>query len=382
MPLPKPTLALGIEEEYLLVDPETFDLVATPDPGFMPACKRALGDQVTPELLQAQVEVGTAVCADLGAARVELIRLRGTVARIAREHGMALVAASTHPSAAWPDQRNTDKERYRTLTEDYQALARRQLISGMHVHAEIADEDLRIDLMNQVGYFLPHLLALSTSSPFWGGQETGLKSIRPSISDDLPRSGSPEKFASWREWQRLLEILAEVGLVTDPTQIWWDIRPSARHPTLELRITDICTNLEDALTVAALYQSLLHHLWRLRIRNQSWRIYRRVLLEENKWRAQRWGVGAELADFAAGRLKPMTMLIEELVALLRDDAAELGCLAELERARTIVADGTSADRQLAVYQKAIVDGADAREALRAVTRWLARATVAGVPQVA
>jgi carboxylate-amine ligase len=378
MPVPKPALALGIEEEYLLVDPTTFDLVVSPDPGFMPACKRALGDQATPEMLQAQVEVGTAVCPDIGAARAELIRLRRTVARIAGDYGMALVAASTHPSASWPDQRNTDKQRYRTLTEDYQALARRQLISGMHVHAEIADEDLRIDLMNQVGYFLPHLLALSTSSPFWDGQETGLKSIRPSISDDLPRSGSPEKFASWREWQRLLDVLAEVGLVTDATQIWWDIRPSAKHPTLELRITDICTDLEDALTVAALYQSLLHHLWRLRTRNQSWRLYRRILIEENKWRAQRWGVEAELADFAAGRLKPMTALVDELVALLRDDAAELGCLAEVERARKIVTDGASADRQLAVYHRALADGADAEEARRAVVRWLSQATLVGL----
>ena len=379
MAVPKPALALGIEEEYLLVDPITFDLVISPDPGFMPACKQALGDQATPEMLQAQVEVGTAVCPDIGAARAELVRLRSTVARIAREYGMALVAASTHPSASWPDQRNTDKERYRRLTEDYQALARRQLISGMHVHAEIGDEDLRVDLMNQVGYFLPHLLALSTSSPFWDGQETGLKSIRPSISDDLPRSGSPEKFASWREWQRLLEVLAEVGLVTDATKIWWDIRPSAKHPTLELRITDICTDLEDALTVAALYQSLLHHLWRLRTRNQSWRLYRRILIEENKWRAQRWGVEAELADFAAGCLKPMTTLVDELIALVRDDAAELGCLAEVERARKIVTDGASADRQLAVYHKALADGADAEEARRAVVRWLSQATLAGLP---
>lgn len=379
MPLPKPTLALGIEEEYLLVDPITFDLVVSPDPGFMPACKRALGDQATPEMLQAQVEVGTAVCPDIGTARTELVRLRSTVSRIARDYGMALVAASTHPSASWPDQRNTDKERYRRLTEDYQALARRQLISGMHVHAEIGDEDLRVDLMNQVGYFLPHLLALSTSSPFWDGQETGLKSIRPSVSDDLPRSGSPEKFASWREWQRLLEVLAEVGLVTDATKIWWDIRPSAKHPTLELRITDICTDLEDALTVAALYQSLLHHLWRLRTRNQSWRLYRRILIEENKWRAQRWGVEAQLADFAAGCLKPMTALIDELITLVRDDAAELGCLAEVERARKIVSDGASADRQLAVYHKALADGANTEEARRAVVRWLSQATLVGVP---
>ncbi len=379
MAVPKPTLALGIEEEYLLVDPVTFDLVVAPDAGFIPACKAALGDQATREMLQAQIEVGTTVCADIAAARSELVRLRSTVSRIARDYGMVLVAASTHPSASWPDQQNTDKERYRSLTDDYQALARRQLISGMHVHAEIGHDDLRIDLMNQVGYFLPHLLALSTSSPFWDGQETGLKSIRPSISGDLPRSGTPERFTSWRDWQDLLDVLAEVGLVTDATKIWGDIRPSAKHPTLELRITDICTDLEDALTLAALYQSLLHYLWRLRTRNQSWRLYRRILIEENKWRAQRWGVEAELADFGAGCLKPMATLVDELIALVRDDAAELGCLAEVERARKIVTDGASADRQLAVYHKALADGADAEEGRRAVLRWLSEATLAGLP---
>ena len=373
-----PSLTLGIEEEYLLVDPESGELVSSPDDRFIPDCKKALGSQVTPELLQAQVEVGTTVCRDVRAARAELHRLRRAVADTARAHGMALVAASTHPTASWTEQENTDKERYQTLTDDFQALARRQVISGMHIHAEIEDEDLRIDLMNQVGYFLPHLLALSTSSPFWAGQDTGLKAFRRAVADDLPRSGSPETFASWREWQRLVETLTEVGLIEDATHIWWDIRPSAKHPTLELRVTDICTDVEDALTIAALFQSLLRHLWRLRTRNQSWRQYRRILIEENKWRAQRWGVEAELADFAAGRLKPMRDLVEELIELLRDDAAELGCLPELERARAIVADGTSADRQLAVYRATLEKGVEPPEALRAVVRWLIDATLDGV----
>jgi glutamate---cysteine ligase / carboxylate-amine ligase len=379
MSLRKPSLSLGIEEEYLLVDPGTGDLVSSPGDGFMPACTAALGDQVMHELLQSQVEVGTRVCPDVGAARAELRRLRRAVAGVARDHGLAIVAASTHPTASWSEQQSTDKDRYQALTEDLQVLARRQVISGMHIHAAVEDEDLRIDLMNQVGYFLPHLLALSTSSPFWRGHDTGLKAYRRAIADDLPRSGTPEVFESWREWQRLLEILAETGLVGDPTQIWWDIRPSARHPTLELRITDICTELEDALTIAALYQSLLHHLWRLRACNQSWRLYRRILLDENKWRAQRRGVGAELADFAAGRLKTMAELVEELVELLSEDARELGCLPELERARAIVAQGTSADRQLAVYRAALDQGAEPQEALRAVVRWLVGATLQGVP---
>jgi glutamate---cysteine ligase / carboxylate-amine ligase len=378
MTLQEPALSLGIEEEYLLVDPATRELVPTPDAGFMPACKEALGEQVMPELLQAQVEVGTRVCRDVAEARADLSRLRRTVARIAGEHGMALIAASTHPSAVWSEQRSTEQERYQVITRDYQALARRQVISGMHVHAQVEDEDLRIDLMNQVTYFLPHLLALSTSSPFWRGQDTGLKAIRPSIFSDLPRSGTPEQFESWREWQRLVEVLAKTGLCADATQIWWDIRPSAKHPTLELRITDVCTSLEDALTVAALYQSLLRRLWRLRSCNQSWRVYRRILVEENKWRAQRWGVEAELADYGAGCLKPLRALVEELIDLLRADAAELGCLAELERARDIVADGTSADRQVAVHRKALAEGASAEEARCAVVDWLVQQTKAGL----
>lgn len=379
MTLRKPTLSLGIEEEYLLVDPTTRELVASPDPGFMQDCRRALDEQVMPEMLQSQVEIGTRVCTDLAAARTDLTRLRSTVARIARLHGMALVAASTHPSSTWSDQQHTEKERYSALTQDYQALARRQLISGMHIHAAVEDPDLRIDLMGQVTYFLPHLLALSASSPFWSGQDTGLKSIRPTISANLPRSGSPEAFGSWREWQDLLDALADTGLLTDPTKIWWDIRPSVKHPTLELRITDVCTDLEDALSMAALYQSLLHYLWRLRARNLSWRTYRRILLEENKWRAQRWGIEAELADFGAGCLKPMPTLVAELIELLHDDAVELGCLAELERTRDIAANGTSADRQRAIYVEARAGGADDDEARIAVVDWLIAATAAGLP---
>lgn len=375
----KPRLRLGIEEEYLLVDPRTRELVRSPDPAFMPSCKAALGERVTVELLQAQVEVGTPVCEDIAAARRELGRLRQVVAGIAREHGMALVAASTHPFASWDEQLHTDLERYRAITEDYQVLARRQVICGMHVHAEIEDPDLRIDLMNQVTYFLPHLLALSTSSPFWRGQETGLKAIRPSIFDDLPRSGLPERLESWRAWEQLLDTLADIGLCKDATQIWWDIRPSARHPTLELRAPDVCTRIEDALSVAALYQSLLRRLWRLRACNQTWRSYRRILIEENKWRAQRWGVEAELADFGAGRLKPLAELVEELIALVREDAEALGCLAEVERVRAILAEGTSADRQIAVFRAARDRGASPEEACRAVVDSLVEATLAGVP---
>jgi carboxylate-amine ligase len=232
--------------------------------------------------------------------------------------------------------------------------------------------------MNQIVYFLPHLLALSTSSPFWRGQVTGLKAIRPTIFKDLPRSGLPEPLEGWREWQRLLEVMADLGLCTDPTQIWWEVRPSAKHPTLELRSTDICTRIEDALAVAALYLSLLRRLWRLRSCNQRWRSYRRILIEENKWRAQRWGVEAELADFGAGRLKPMPVLVDELIELVGKDAEALGCLAEVQHARRIAAEGTSADRQLAVYHGSLREGASPEEARRAVVDWLMEATLEGV----
>ena len=365
----------------MLVDPVTRELISSPDPAFLAACKEALGSNASRELLQAQVEVGTNVCPDIAAARAELVRLRGTVGGIARRHGMAIIAASTHPTARWTAQQSSEEERYQSLTDDFQLLARRQVISGMHVHAAIEDEDLRIDLMNQVGYFLPHLLALSTSSPFWHGQDTGLKAIRPTIANDLPRSGTPERFSSWRDWQLLVEELATTGLCDDATQIWWDIRPSVRYATLELRITDICTDLEDALAIAALYQSLLRHLWRLRRRNLSWRSYRKVLIEENKWRAQRWGVAAELADLAAGRLAPMATLIDELVDLLGEDAGELGCRAELERTREIVAGGTSADRQLTIHRGVIANGGSAEDGHRAVVDWLVEKTLAGVSAV-
>ena len=282
---------------------------------------------------------------------------------------MALVAASTHPTASWTEQQNTDQERYQTLTEDFQALARRQVISGMHIHcrdrgrgpAHRPDEPGRLLPAPSPGA-VDQLALLGRP----GHRPQGLppRGRRGPATLRLARARSPAGASG----SDLVETLTEVGLIEDATHIWWDIRPSAKHPTLELRITDICTSVEDALTIAALFQSLLHHLWRLRTRNQSWRHYRRILIEENKWRAQRWGVEAELADFAAGRLKPMRELVEELIELLREDAAELGCLAELERARAIVADGTSADRQLAVYRAALERGAEPPEALRAVVQ--------------
>ncbi len=378
MPLTAPSLTLGIEEEYLLVDPESRDLVAEPPKGFMELCQKRLGSRVAYELLQAQVEVDTSVCATVAEARRELTELRGTVAEVAGRFDMALIAASTHPFANWRTQRQVDKERYVTLSRDLQTLARRMVICGMHVHAAIEDDQLRIDMMNQATYFLPHLLALSTSSPFWMGQPTGLKAYRPSVFGNLPRSGLPDYFDSAEEWRHMLEQLAETGLCDDPTKIWWDMRPSARFPTLEMRICDICTRLEDAITIAALYQAILATLYRLRSQNQTWRRYRAILVEENKWLAQRYGIHGELADFGALTRKPFAELIEELIGLVTSEAEQLGCLAEIHGIREILQRGTSADRQLQVYEEARAAGVSEEEAPKVVVDWLISETTLGV----
>jgi carboxylate-amine ligase len=259
-----------------------------------------------------------------------------------------------------------------------QTLASRMVICGMHVHAGIEDDELRIDLMNQATYFLPHLLALSSSSPFWGGEPTGLKAYRPTIFGDLPRSGLPEYFESAEEWRHMLHLLEQTGLCDDATKIWWDIRPSARFPTLELRVCDICTRLDDSVTVAALWQSILATLYRLRASNQTWRRYRRTLVEENKWLAQRHGIAAELADFGLRTRVPFGALLEELIELVKDEAIGLGCLPEVLRARDILDRGTSADQQLNVYAKARAAGASEREGAQAVVDWLIEETMLGV----
>jgi carboxylate-amine ligase len=378
MQLTPPSLTLGLEEEYLLVDPASRDLVAAPPAEFMQRCQDRLGDRVTHELLQAQVEVGTTVCENVGAVRAQLIELRAAVAATARECGMAMIAASTHPFANWRAQKKVEKERYRVLARDMQTLASRLVICGMHVHAGIEDEEIRIDLMNQAIYFLPHLLALSSSSPFWEGQPTGLKAYRPTIFGDLPRSGLPEYFASADEWRHMLHLLAQTGLCDDATKIWWDIRPSARYPTLEMRVSDICTRLDDAITVAALWQAILGTLYRLRANNQTWRRYRRTLVDENKWLAQRYGIAAELADFGVLARKPFGVLMEEIIELVRDEAMRLGCLPEVLRAREILDRGTSADRQLTVHARALAAGASEREAAQAVVDWLIEETLVGV----
>jgi len=362
----KPEFTIGVEEEYLLVDRKTRDLVSDPSDAMIRECGELLKGQVAPEFLRSQIEVETRVCSNVQEIRADLVRLRQTVSRVAAAHGLAPIAASTHPFASWGAQKHTDKERYNVLARDLQGVARRLLICGMHVHVGISDPDLRIDLMNQASYFLPHLLAFSTSSPFWQGEDTGLKSYRLSIFDEVPRTGLPEYFESDSEFQRLLAAMVNAGLIEDGTKLWWDIRPSARFPTLEMRITDVCTRLDDAVTIAALYLSILHMLYRLRGSNQRWRLYSRALISENRWRAQRYGLDEGLVDFGKGAVVPTAELLDELLDLLAEDAEILGCSTEVQAARDILKRGTSAHRQLAVYREAMSESDDPMEGLRAV----------------
>ena len=374
----EPPFTIGIEEEYLLVDRRTRDLAVDVPDALMTECERRLEGQVSPEFLQSQIEVGTRVCGNVKQAARELARMRKIVAEVADEHGLAPIAASTHPFATWYRQKHTDKERYNILAQDMQAVARRLVICGMHVHVGLGDDELRIDLLGQVGYFLPHLLALSTSSPFWQGEDTGLMSYRTSVVDELPRSGLPESFESWGEYARHVDILVRAGVIEDATKLWWDVRPSARFPTLELRIPDICTRLRDGIAVAALYVCILRMLYRLKRNNQRWRRYSNMLIQENRWRAQRYGCDEGLIDFGLGEIVPYAELLEEMIELVRVDALALDCLPEVEHARQIVTGGTSAHRQRAVYREAMEAGAEKTEALRQVVDFLIEETVAGL----
>ena len=374
----EPTFTLGIEEEYLLVDRESRDLVTTMPASMLEECAaRCPGQQVSPELLRAQIEVGTRVCSNLGEARESLQTLRRAVVEVAESHGLAPIAASTHPFAHWAEQKHTERPRYAALYAEMQAAARRLLICGMHVHVGIDDDELRIDLMNQFSYFLPHMLALSCSSPFWEGQDTGLKSYRLTVFDAVPRTGLPERFDSYAEYQRHIRVMVEAGLIPDATMIWWDLRPSARYPTLETRIMDVCTNIEDALCLAALAACSLRMLWRLRSHNQRWRLYSPLLLNENRWRAMRYSFDEGLIDLGKGRIMPVALLMDELMDLLHEDAQALDCVAEVEHARTILAEGTSAHRQLRVHKAALAGGASAKEAAGAVVDHLIVETARG-----
>jgi len=362
----KPEFTMGVEEEYLLVDKATRGLAADPPKSLLGECEDILGGQVTTELLRSQIEVGTRVCKNIKEVREDLGRLRRTIIDVADRHGLAPIASSTHPFSRWSEQKHTAKDRYESLTTEMQGAARRMVICGMHVHVGINDDALRIDLMNQMAYFLPHLLALSCSSPFWEGRDTGLKSYRLTIFDALPRTGLPEKFQSFAEYQRHVDILINAGVMEDSTKIWWDLRPSGRFPTLETRIMDVCTRMEDAIALAALLCCVLRMLYRLRLANQRWRTYTTMLVSENRWRAMRYSFDEGLIDFAKGAIVPFDTLLEEILDLIAEDAEALDCVAEVASVRDILSRGTSAHRQLKAHELAIAAGKSPAEALETV----------------
>ncbi|WP_420420444.1 carboxylate-amine ligase [Pacificispira sp.] len=376
----QPPFTVGIEEEYLLVDPATGELVSDQDvqEAIIEDVRAAITDEIgmaTPEFLKAQVEVGTAVCHSLQEARDRLRTLRTEVAEAAGKRGLAPIAASTHPTAKWLRLQHTDKERYAMLANDLQEVARRLVICGMHVHVGVEDNEHRIDLLGQIAYFLPHLLVLTTSSPFWQGRDTGLKSYRLSVFDELPRTGLPEHFDSWSHYEKHVEALVKSGALEDGSKLWWDIRPHFKFPTLEMRIADICTRLDDGIAVASIYSCLISMLQRLRRKNQRWRKYSNMLIRENRWRAQRYGFDEGLIDFGLTQRVSYSDLLEEIIELTAEDADRLRCVDEVAHTRTILKRGTSAHNQVRTYKDAIKAGQGEDAALKAVTDWLIEATV-------
>lgn len=368
---------IGIEEEYFLAEAETKNAVSRMPKALIRRARGALGEQVTPELLQSQIEIATPICHSLEEARGHLRRYRRALRDATAEFELEVFAAGTHPMAEWNEQQPTDKPRYAKLTNDLQFLARRNMMCGLHVHVEIRDPHVRIDVMNRILPFLPVLLGLSTSSPFWRKHATGLMGYRLAAYDELPRTGIPDFFVNLADYNSFIDTLVGAGVIEDASHVWWAIRPSLRFPTLELRIADSCTHMEDTLCIAAIYRCLVRALRRLPDLNGIWRNHTRLLIEENRWRAQRYGTAEGLIDFNARRVVPFVEIIEAMLDLIAEDAEAFGCRAEVAHARTILQRGTSAAQQIALYRRLRdTEGASRIEALRAVVGWLAQTTAA------
>ena len=355
-----PSLTIGIEEEYQIIDPETGEL-ASYITEILDSDQEEL-KEFKPELHQSVVELGSRVCANIAEARREVVRMRRLVSEQVGRSGLKIAAAGTHPYSSWMEQEITPLDRYMGIAEDLRDIARKNLIWGMHVHIGVEDREFRIDAMNVARYFLPHLLALSTSSPFWMGRDTGLKSYRTVTWRHFPRTGIPRQFASWGEFEYMVDTLVQAGSIPDGTKIWWDVRPHWTYPTLEFRIADICTRVDEVVCLAAIFQAIVAKLWKLRRDNLTFRIYPAELIAENKWRAARYGIDGNLIDFGKQEELPAADLIHELIEWFVDDVVdELGSRKEVEYAFKMLEEGSSADRQLAVFEKtgdlkAVVDG--------------------------
>ncbi len=341
---------IGVEEEFQIIDPATWELRSHVSQ-LIAAGTASLGDHIKREMHQSIVEVGTKVCADVAELRHEIVSNRGELAAAAERVGLAVAAAGTHPSAQWVDQLISPGERYENIVHELQQLARSLLIFGLHVHVAMPDKHSTIDIMNAARYFLPHLLALSTSSPFWAGRETGLKSYRTTIFRRFPRTGVPDHFGSWGEYDNYINLLVELHCIDDGKKIWWDLRPHPTFGTLEFRICDVPTRVDETICLAALMQAIVVKLYRLYTKNMGFRLYRRALIEENKWRAARWGIDGNLIDFGKREEVPMRDLALELVDFLDDVVDDLGSRQEVNYVHTILRDGTSADRQIRVFRE-------------------------------
>tara|TARA_B100000287_G_scaffold430923_1_gene487135 strand:+ start:185 stop:1291 length:1107 start_codon:yes stop_codon:yes gene_type:complete len=343
-------LTLGIEEEYQIIDPKTRELTSFISE-FLEKGAMIFKDQVKPELLQSQIEIGSNVCNNIAELEDDIKSIRSRLGAFVRENDKVIAAAGTHPFSHWRDQVVTDKDRYYGLFDSMQYVAKRLLIFGMHIHVGIPNRELQIDVMNQMRYFMPHILALSTSSPFWLGEPTGFKSFRSIIFEDLPRTGIPENFNTYKEYQDYINTLMQSKTIDDPSKIWWDIRPHHTFPTLEFRICDCCTKADEAIGIAALVQSLVAKMIQLRLNNQTWRKYRGSLISENKWRAIKGGVNSNLIDFGKQQEIPFINLFDEMLEFVDDVVDELGTRKKLEFLRDLVKNGTSSDRQLGIYDK-------------------------------
>src|SRR5712675_2758831 len=360
---------VGVEEEFQIVDPNTWELRSHVQE-LLASSAPAFGDHIKREMHQSIVEVGTKICGSIEELAGEIIRTRRDLADAAERVGLRIAAAGTHPFSNWMDQVISPGERYETIVEELQQLARSLLIFGLHVHVAVPDRSAMIDLMNEARYFLPHLLALSTSSPFWMGRDTGLKSFRTTVFRRFPRTGIPEEFESWSAYENFLSLLVKLNSIDSGKKIWWDVRPHPTFGTLEFRMCDVATKVEEAVAIAALTQAIVVKLHRLYTSNMSYRIYRRALIEENKWRAARYGIEGKLIDFGKESEVPMRDLATELLAFVDDVVDELGSRSAVEYVHTILNEGTSAERQLRVYQQT--------GDLRAVVKHLVEETRGGV----
>lgn len=365
----------GVEEEFFLTHPKSRSLATAAPGSLLRACRQRFGESVAPELLRSQIELVSPVFERCEQAAEEMTRLRRGVAEIALEKNLRLTACGTHPIAAWEEQVETPKARYRELMGDFQIVGRRNVLCGLHVHVAVPEGVDRVQLMNRVMHWLPVFLALSTSSPFWSRAATGLLSYRQSAYDEWPRTGIPDHFADEAQYAEMAAQLVDGGAMKDAGFLWWAIRPALRYPTLELRICDACTRLGDSLAIAALYRSLVRFLVRRPDAAPAWTPFTRRLIDENRWRAKRFGTDAEFLSFDRSPPRPCREVVEALLDDVAEDARQLGCEPALARIRTLLDEGTSAHAQLRRYREARERGESRAKALLAVVDWLTDATV-------